>query len=105
MRLLRYFKIITACLIISSCNSHSKEEKQPVPIEGKPWVNKYVVFDEPNTNEIRRLRFYLLAVSYDFLDSMTILSIRADSTTIQGFFKKVPWIQIPPLFPNKDEVM
>jgi hypothetical protein len=87
-----------------ACNNNNpkKSIKENSKIETK-WSNKYEVYDEPSSENISELRSYFLLVSEDFMDSLRILSIREDSNSIQGFYKRVPYMEIPPLFPNMVE--
>ncbi|MCG2618164.1 hypothetical protein LZZ85_27940 [Terrimonas sp. NA20] len=67
------------------------------------WNNKYEVFDEPDSKSIEQMNFYILLVSSSFLDTLTILSIRQNAKSVEGFYKKIPYDQIPALFENTIE--
>jgi hypothetical protein len=98
---------VLVCLAViifcSSCNDNQKSDTNSNKSRLLNWTNKYEVFDEPGSQGIADMKFYLLMVSENLFDSLTILSVRQDSNKIQGFYKRVPFDQIPALFPNTNE--
>jgi hypothetical protein len=86
-----------------SCNNNHDLSTNVKELKSLHWNNKYEVFDEPSSQSIAEMKFYLLMISGDFMDTLTILSIRQASNSLQGFYKKVPYDQVPALFPNSIE--
>jgi hypothetical protein len=102
-------KNLIKCLLLSiiavvfSC-SQDKDASSSLKVpKALQWSSKFEVFDEPNQRGIEGMKFYVMIISESFLDTLSILSIRQDSTSIQGFYKRIASDQIPASFPNKVE--
>src|SRR5258705_5495019 len=91
-----------AAVLFTTCRNDTTVHSKKAGVDSSIWSNKYEAFDEPSSQAVASMRFYLLAVSKGFGDSLKIISIRQDSSHTLAFFKSAGYFDGPAPIVNHD---
>lgn len=93
--LLLIFLVLT---ILVECISCQNNQQNYIETNSRIGFNRYQLFEEPSTEEIVKLKFYLLIISQGSFENAYILSIRKDSTNkTYGYYKTIDRDMMPPM--------